>query len=283
MTMSGIGDVTAQVQKYWAPVFTKELRAKMLLGGLVSKDYQGTISKGGDSVTVSQINAPTGQTLTVGTNADTFNSELLSTSHIHITADKRFVAAFEFDDLIQLQSQIDLEGSECRLALQHALDVQINTYLNTFINPSSSAPDHTVASVTDFTSTQLANVRLLAATAKWDRTKPWNLLLAPSFYSDLIDEAIISSADYGATDQPAINGMIALKRMGFNIYEDDSKTADTGLAFHPDFLHFVIQPQVQVKISDLHSQKKFGYLLSVDLIGGAATGINGDVKHITIA
>lgn len=282
MTMSGIGDVTANVQKYWAPVFMKELLPSFSLAGLVNKEYQGEIKKGGDSVTVSQINAPTGQTLTIGTNADTFNSQALSTSHIHITADKRFVAAFEFDDMIQLQSQLDLEGSDCRNALEYALRKQINDYLVTFIAPSTATPDHLINSCTDFTYTQLAACRTLAAQAHWNKLKPWYGLLDPSYFSDILDEAVTSSADYGAADAPAISGELKLKRAGFQLVEDDSKNTDTALLFHPDWLHLVLQPQVQVKISDLHSQKKFGYLLSVDLIGGAALGIDGAKKHICV-
>jgi hypothetical protein len=79
-----------------------------------------------------------------------------------------------------------------------------------------------------------------------------------------------------------VAGEIATKRFGFNILEDNSRSADFGLFFYPDWCHFVTQQQVQVKVSDLHAQKKFGYVLSVDLVGGAALGVDGDVKHIKV-
>jgi len=44
----------------------------------------------------------------------------------------------------------------------------------------------------------------------------------------------------------------------------------------------VTQTQVQIKLSDLHSQKKFGVLMSVDIIFGAKLGIEGNKKHIKV-
>jgi hypothetical protein len=273
-------EVTDQIQKYWAPMFTKELRASLLLGSLVNKDYQGEIRKGGDSVTVSQVNSPTGDLLTVGTDAGSFESEQLSMSHIHIQATKRAVASFEFEDLVSLQSQIDEGNSDVRESLLYAMNKQIEDYLITLINPSTSAPDHLVSSVTDFNAAQLAATRLLAAAAKWPKDKPWYCLLSPSYYSDFLNATTMTSSDYGATDAPLVSGQVALKRMGFNIYENDNFGTDIGLSFYPDWLHLVQQTNVQVKVSDLHSQKKFGYVISCDLIFGAALGINGNVKHI---
>jgi hypothetical protein len=274
--------VTDQIQKYWAPMFTKELRASLMLGSLVNKDYQGEIKKGGDTVTVSQINAPTGSLLTVGSNAGSFASEELSASHIHIVANKRAVASFEFEDLVDLQSQIDKENSDVRDSLMYAMNKQIEDYLITLIAPSTSNPDHSIASVTDFNAAQLAATRLLAASAKWPKSKPWYLLLSPSYMSDVLNATTLTSSDYGASDAPMVSGQMGIKRMGFNIYENDNFGTDVGLAFFPDWLHLVQQTEVQVKVSDLHSQKKFGYVISCDLVFGAALGIDGAKKHIKV-
>ena len=61
MSSTLLSDVTNQVNKYWAPIFMKELRQRLLLGALVNKDYSGEIKQLGDRVRVSQINAPTGE------------------------------------------------------------------------------------------------------------------------------------------------------------------------------------------------------------------------------
>lgn len=282
MTATALADVTNQIQKYWSPLFTKQLRESLLLGSLVSKDYDGEIKRQGDTVRVSQINAPTGQLLTVGTDADSFATEAVSTSYIDIVANKRAVAAYEFQDLVELQSQIGRENPEIMESLRYAMAKQINDYLYTLVSPSTSAPDHSIASVTDFNASQLAACRILAAQAKWPDAPGWYGLLDPVYYGDLMNATTLASSDYNGGDTPTVGGKIGTKRFGFNLFEDNSRSTDYGLLFHPSFMHMVSQTEVQVKVSDLHAQKRFGVVMSVDMVFGAKLGINGNVKHIKV-
>jgi len=282
MSTTSLTEVTNQVQKYWSPLFTKQLRASLMLGSLVDKKYQGAIARQGDTVRVSQVNAATGQLLTVGTDADAFSSELLSTSYVDIVADKRAVASFEFQDLVELQSQLGQDNPEVMESLKYGLAAQINTYLYSLVSPSTSSPDHNRSGITDFNASELATCRMLAAQAKWPKDGRWYALLDPVYYSDLMNAATLSSSDYGAADAPVISGNVALKRFGFNVFEDDSRSTDTAILFHPDFLHMVSMTEVQVKISDLHPLGRFGVKLSVDMVFGAKLGINGNVKHIKV-
>ena len=282
MTVSGLTEVTNQIQKYWSPMFTKQLRASLMLGALVDKKYEGAIARQGDTVRVSQVNAAAGQLLTIGTDADSFSSEAISTSYVDLVADKRAVASYTFQDLVQLQSQLGQDNPEVMESLKYGLAAQINTYLYSLVSPSTSSPDHSIAGVTDFNASQLAAARVLAAQAKWPKDGQWYALLDPQYFGDLMNATTLVSSDYGAADAPTINGNIALKRFGFNIFEDDSRSADYGLLFHPSFMHMVSQTEVQVKISDLHPLGQFGVKLSVDLVFGAKLGINGNVKHIKV-
>ena len=281
MGLTNLADVTAQIQKFWAPVFTKELRESLLLGSLVERKYSGDIKNQGNSVTISQVNSPTGQLLTVGTNADVFDSEVVSMSHIHLTADKRAVAAYEIHDLAKLQSQLDSQDSELMDSLKYAVGKQINDYLYTLVNPSTATPDHLVSGNTDCNAATLSALRLLASVAKWPTNNRYGLL-DPSYMSDVMDDTTLSSSLYGASDAPMISGQVGLSRFGFKLFEDNSRSTDTAIFFIPEWLNMVMQPEVTVKLSDLHSAKKFGYLLSVDIVFGAALGINGNVKHIKL-
>ena len=290
MATTDLASVANQIQKYWSPMFMKELRESLLLGALVNKEYDGQIQRQGDTVYVSQINAPAGQLLTVGTNADSFETEEVSMTRIAVQANKRAVASFEIQDLAQLQSQLDAQDSELKASLMYAMNKQINDYLYTLAVPSTATPDHTINGVTDFNAAQVNDMRKLASQAKWGKEKGWWLLVDPSYMSDLLNAATLTSSDYGANDAPVIGGQMALKRFGFNILEDNSEGilslspaaagADVALAFHPDFMHLCMQTQPSFKLSDLHSQKKFGYVLSVDVVFGAALGINGAKKCI---
>jgi hypothetical protein len=279
MAATTIAEVQDQVQKYWSPMFVDELRASMLIGSLVNKEYDGQIKNGGDVVKVSQIVAPQGENRTVGVNASEFTTEQLQTLQVEVKADKRAVAGFEFDDLSQIQSQIGQQDSKIREALVYAVGKQINDYLYSLVAPSASAPDHIRNSITDYNKAELLAVRLLASQAKWGKAQNKYILADPSFYGDILGDTTLSSSEFTG-DKPMVGGQLAEKRMGFWVLEDDGLAVDQAVAFHPDFLHLVTQTSVQFKISDLHANNKFAYKITADIIYGAKLGIGGSSKHI---
>lgn len=282
MAQTTLTEVTNQVQKYWAPQFTKKLRENLLLGSLVNKDYIGSIAAQGDTVRVSSLTDFTGQLLTVGTNADAFTPEAAAMTHIDIKADKRAVASVEFVSTAELQSQLSHNNPAVMDSMMFAINRQINAHLVSLISPSVAAPDHVLNSVTDLNASQLNAIRLLAAQAKWPDMPGWYGLIDPSYYSDLLNAVTLTSSDYGASDAPMVGGKIGLKRFGFNLFEDNSKSVDTALFFHPAFMHMVMQTEVQIKISDLHSNLKFATVMSADVIFGAKLSGQGSLMHITV-
>lgn len=290
MSTTLLSDVSNQVQEYWAPMFMDELMETVLLPGLMNKDYQGEIRQGGDTVYVSQVNRPNAERKTIGSGAESFSPSVLSTSRISITADQRITASFEFSDIVELQSQIGDQNPKIRQALLESINIELNNYCYSIVSPSTSAPDHVLNGVSDMNLAQLAAIRTLAAQAKWKRDEWW-LLADPTYMSDLLDDTTLTSADY-APDSPIVGGQFALKRYGFNILEDNSSGildlspgaagADCALAFHRDFAHLVMQRQPTFKVSDLHSNKQHGFVISVDIICGSALGVDGADKHIQI-
>lgn len=288
MSRTSLEDINEQIQKFWSPIFTKELREDTLLIGLVDKTYQGEMKRMGDTVYVSQVNAPQGQLLTIDKDdeanhdADSFSSEKVSTSRIGIVANRRAVASYEMEDLVELQSQIQSESSDIREALRFAVEKQINDDLYNRVAPSAAAPVHDVTGVTDFDASQLLATRKLASSAKWRRDQAWWLLAGPQYMNDLLSAQTLTSSDFVGDDKPTIAGQIINKRYNFNIVEDNSRADDYALAFTPDWLHLAMQREVQFKVSDLHSNKQFGFVISVDVVYGAALGIDGDLKHIRI-
>lgn len=288
--MDNPSDVANQVKKFWSDRFESELRESTILPSLVSRDYEGEIKKKGDTVYVTQVNAATGEIRDIDTDSDSFSPEPLSVQRIAIVVNKRIVASYEFEDLMDIQTQLDKDNPEILASLKFAVEKQLNDYLYSLVAPSASAPDHTTASVADFNLAQLSAQRILAAQAKWGKDKPWYCLLDPVYYGDVLTDSTLGSKDYGADDAIIVSGQVSLKRMGFNILEDDSdgiltiSTADSqdcALLFHPDFMHLVMG-EPRFKISDLHSNKQFGFVMSVDMLIGAALGNDGDVKHITV-
>ncbi len=277
MSTTDLAIVQNQIQTYWSPIFTKRLRESHLLAGLVNKEYEGSIAKGGDTVKVSQIVDLNGQLLTVGTNGDTFDTEQLTTTQISIKADKRAVAALEFADLVELQSQIN--RSQVQDTMLFALESQINSYLYGLV-----APTTTVTGVTAMDVANLGLARKYAGQKKWLNDGKWFALFDPSYWADMLTNTTLASSLY-VEDAPIVSGQKARRLFGFNMYEDNSQPksgTSYGLFAHPDFLHYVEQQAVQVKISDLHGQGKFGFKMSVDIIFGAALGIQGADKHYKV-
>lgn len=278
MGATKLADVEAQIQKFWSPLFTKELRESTLLAGMVNKDYEGDLKKKGDTVKVSQILAPKGKLRNVGDNADVFSTEPLVTKQIEIKADKRATAAFEFEDLVEIQSQIGNEQSEIRDSMRFSIDKQINDYLYSLVDPIAA---NKITGADPLLAADLIKARKQAGREKWLKNKPWWALHDPDYYGDLLDSQTLTSSDF-VNDRPVVEGEVPNRRYGFNHLEDNSRDPKEALLFHPDFLHLVMQTEARFKVSDLHSNKQFGFVISVDIVFGAKLGIDGRNLHITI-
>lgn len=269
-TFSAI-DTQGLVQTFWGPIIEKELREQTLWTGLLNDpNYTMQKVRGGDTYKITRINKPTSVIKTIGTDADSFTANTLSSTQVDLAVTKRCVSAFEFEDLAVLMSQLEQADSPIREALLSDVREQANDYIKSLISPSTSSPDHVLTSVTDFNTAQLSAVRLLASKAKWlSSGEPWYLLADPTYMSDMLDDTTISSASVmGTAQSPMILGNFAMKRMNFNIIEDNSLSTDTAFAFIPSFMK-VILGEPRFKISDLHANKQFGYVISVDFPLGA--------------
>lgn len=295
MSATLLGDVANQVKTFWSPMFMDELKEKSILASLVNKDYEGDLQKEGDKVRVSQINRPTAVRKTVGSGHEYFETSKLSTSYVDITANQVISAAFEFGDLVELQSQIGAQDSKIRQALVESIEIELNSYLYSIVSPSTSSPDHLINGVSDFNASQVNSVRKLAAQAKWAEMGGRWLLADPNYYSDMLNSSTLTGSDF-APDAPIVGGKMALQRFGFNIFEDNSDgliaamnrlgsssaTEDAALAFHPDFMHLVMPQQIEFKVAELTSNKQFGYVIVAKMVCGAALGINGADKHVVV-
>lgn len=282
MSITNVAQVQQQVQEFWSPIFMDELREETLLPQLVNKQYTGEIKKKGDTVKVSQIKKAKGELLDIPAGqADVFHPEKLVTEQVEIKANKRAVASFKVAELVEIQSQIGDKNSEMRLALMQGIEEQLNDHLYSLLAPSAANPDHIFTGVANLDVNDVRTARKLAGLAKWKKKDPWWALLDPNYYSDLSGDSVITSSDFNGGETVTIAGEIIQKRSGFNIVEDNSRLGSTGVFFHPDFMYLVMQKEPTFKVSDLHSNEEFAFLISVDMIFGAVIGLEGDVKHIT--
>jgi len=288
MATTELIDVNEQIKKYWSDLFMPELRESNPLLALVDKTYGGEIKQQGDTVYVSQVKKAVGETKVIGAAGDnTFTPEKLVTARVAIKADRRFVASFEFEDLVGLQSQITAERSEIRESLVDGMNTQINNYLYSLVAPAAG---QALTGVATMDGSVLKQIRVIAGKQKWLKSPGWYGLLSPDYYGDLIDNVTLTSTDH-VNEQPMVGGEIVTRRYGFGIIEDNSDGLaavsptpgnPSAIFFHPAYCHMVTQMQARFKVSDLHSNEKFGYVISVDTIGGAAIGIEGDKMHVSV-
>lgn len=272
MGQTGYDSVSAQglVASFWGPIVEKELRENTLWPAvLADPNYKLEDAKGGETIKITRINKPTSTIRTIGTDADSFDTNTISSTQVDLTINRRAVSAYEFSDLSILMSQLNDANSDIRDSLLADVKEQVNDHIKGLISPSSSSPDHVTTS-SDFNLAQLSATRLLAAAAKWGSTgEPWYLFADPSYYSDMLDDSSLGASDVmGVGESPMVGGKFVRQRMQFNIVEDDSLSTDTAYAFIPSFMK-VIMGEPRFLVSPLHAQKKFGYVISCDVLVGA--------------
>ncbi len=280
MASTILSDLEDQIQTKWSKIGMQELRESYILPSLVSKKYEGEIRQQNDTVRVSQVNSLSSDLKEVGVDADSFTTNKISTSYCDIVANRRAVSAVEFEDLIAIQSIIDpASNPDVRKAMMDDIGNQINDYLYSIMIPSTSSPDHTINSTAAMSNTVMANMREAVASAKWPKTQPWYHLMGVGYYSDFLADNNLIQLENGFDDQARVGGQLSQKRYNFENYEDDSVAlATSSMAFLPEAVLYAAQTEPRWKLSDLHGNKKFGYVLSVDLVFGAKLSIGGASK-----
>jgi hypothetical protein len=284
MTTTNFSDVVNQVIHYWGPVYSEEFRQKFVLPALIDRTPGGlsTLSMG-DRVRVSQVNKTTGQIRT--TAQCDFTPELLATQYVDIICDKRAVSSLEFCDYVELMSQINIQRADVREAMRHGMLSQINTVVYGVVNPTV---EQTAVATID--AAKLTELGKLADEAFWPEDQRW-LLVDPLYKKQLLDDATLTSADFGATDVPVIGGQVVLERYGWKIVMDNSaamksvlnaSAAGVALAFTPSWASMVVAREDQIKISDRHSNYEFKVVMSVDTVFGVGLNNDGADKHIVV-
>lgn len=262
MAQTGKADVVNMIPKVWSGKFYEELRAKSILQNLFSREYEGEIKARGDQVNVSQITVPTAETLANDKTA--FTPAAMGNNTFALVANKQTVASFEFTDLAQLQSISFME--EAKKALTDSLRLKMEAEI--LAQYIAAVTGFVIATPGDLSVADLVKCRTLLSKAKVP-TADRHMLLDPEYYGHLLSKGQIVSNDYRASDATN-SGEVGAKLMGFNVQEHDGLGALSGLAFHKSAVQMVTQREVQIKISDLHSNNKLGFLMSADIIWGSA-------------
>lgn len=284
MASTELADVINQIVKVWGPNYSQQYRQSFVMPALIDRNVGGVQALSqGDTVRVSQVNKLTGQLRT--TAQCDFTPETLATQYVDVTIDKRAVASLEFCDLVEMMSQINLQRQDVRDAMKHGMLSQINSEVYGIVAPTV---EQTAIATID--ADKLTELTKLADEAFWPSDDRW-LICDPQYKKDLLDDATLTSADFGASDNPVIGGQLVLNRYGWKILMDNSaafKTVLNGgaggvaMAFTSDWAHMLVAAEDRVKISDRHSNYEFKLVMSVDTIFGLSLSNDGADKHIVV-
>lgn len=276
MPVNGKTELDYLIPEIWSAKMYDELRNSIMFANIFSREYEGEIKTLGDTVKVQQIVAPTGEILT--DDKQQFASSTMSINQFSIVANKRASAAFEFTDMAQLQS-LSFQA-EAQAALVYAIRLKLENDIIAALLPSTSNPDHTIppASASSLAAVDLGSIRTLLSAAKVPVTNRY-LMLAPSYYGDLLSVTQVVSSDF-VSGNSAQSGLLS-QFMGFQIAEHNLLSADVGYAVHPSALQLVMQQDIRIKVSDLHPQNKYGYLLSADFVYGFTLFDNKRIVQIS--
>jgi hypothetical protein len=266
---TNIGDVSEQIQKFWAPLGASQLVQNNPMLNIVNRNYEGNLQAKGDTVYVSVLRPMTGQTQTVGVDADTFAPSKVSMVRTAITANRVFSMSVELESLVQLQSLLDSNDAQLREMMMQAVSDQINKHIYSFVKASVTDGSTGDYNVSTLSKTELRGARVYAGKNKWPKDGNWFGLLDPAYWGDITVDSTLASIDF-VGETPIAGTTTFRKLLDFNIAEDNCLGTSQGLFFHRDWMYFVMQQMPTWKVSDLHSNYKRGILLSVDVVGGAA-------------
>lgn len=282
MASTMIGDVSDQIQKFWAPLSANQLVQNNPMLNVVNRNYEGNLQRKGDTVYVNVINPLTAEIRTVGTDADVFGTQKVSMTRTAIAANRLFNVAVELEDLVQVQSLLDSGDMKLREAMTQALSDKISAYIYSFKKSSIVDGSTGDSGVSTMSKTELRGARVYAGQKKWPKDGNWFAFMDPTFWGDISIDSTLASVDF-VGETPIAASTQFRKLLDFNCTEDSSLSADQGFFCHRDWLYYVQQQQPTWKISDLHSNYKNGVLLSCQIIAGAAkNAYAGDDLHYLV-
>jgi hypothetical protein len=282
MGLTGYNDVQDQMQKFWSPLSASQLVQSNPYLNVVNRNYEGQLSRKGDTVYVNVINPMTAEVRTAGVDADTFDTQKVQMTRTAIKADKLFSVAVELEDLVQLQSLLDSGDMKLRESMTQALADKISAYLYGFRKTTLTDGVTVDSGVATLSKTEFRGARVFGGKKKWPKDGNWFAFLDPEYWGDISVDSTLASVDF-VGETPIAAQSSFRKLLDFNTTEDNSLGSKQGFFMHREWLYYVQQTAPTWKISDLHATKKNGVLLSCQIVGGAAKNqYAGDDLHYLV-
>lgn len=212
------------VPDVWSARILTQLSRASVAGGVVNRDYEGEIRRGGDSVKITSFTDPTIGTYTAHTDI-TIEDVDDATRSLLIDQQKYF--AFEVDDIESVQSvnggaMMAEVTRRAAYGLANTLDAYVLSVMGA--GASAAAPDH-----------QIAEATISTVTDAYDALVNWSVLLdqadvpeqdrfavvTPAFYGKILKDSRFIAAGDAAGSAARANGRVG-QAAGFEVFKSNN-------------------------------------------------------------
>lgn len=258
---SNLAHITPEV---WSANYYGALLAKLPFNAIIATDWQGEISKLGDTVNISQF-PEFGDAEEIAEDG-VANSDSLTVSNLQLVINKRITKDFTVTDLAVLQSLPFMD--KLRDMATYAILKKVQRNIIDISVPSASAPDHAIAYDS---STTLALADMLEIKDLLDLQdvpeEDRHCVLGSAQGNDIFNITGFTSSDFLMEGSPLSSGKIPAALLGFNPHMT-TEVGNTSYWFHRSYATMAMQKDLSVKEFDLGVIGKRQVRVNLDVLGG---------------
>ena len=208
------------IPEIWTANILEALRTNLVYGspGVINRDYEGEISRAGDTVHITSFSDPTIRTYTPESN---ITVDSLADSTRALTIDHLKYWAFDVDDVVKRQALpgwVEQATSRSGYNIAKAAD----NYLSAAMYAATNGTAYDLGAVTGDISDNSTYGNLFVAmwTALTQRDVPvdgrW-VVVSPTVYAALLQDNRFINAQASGSTEPLRNGMVG-RILGFTVY-----------------------------------------------------------------
>lgn len=270
-------ELDAIVPELWSAKFYPTLVANLPFISSVAREYEGEITKLGDTVRISNI--PQFDMAEEISEDQTVDADSVTITSQSLVINKQIAKDFIITKKGMIQS-IDAQNGLRDLAI-HSILKKIQALIIAEIVPSASAPDH---AITFASATTLALADILAAKELLDQADVpeagRELITGSAQINDLFNITGFVSRDFIDAGSPLSSGAIKTPVCGFNP-QWSSLVGNVANCFHPSFLQMAIQQAPEVEVISLGATGVRARRVNMDCLLGVKQCSNVRIVQIT--
>lgn len=241
----------------WSRTLLLNLDKQHVYANIVNRNYEGEISKYGDSVKINQLGNVTIGDYTI--DSDIGAPERLNSNQTLLTIDQQKFFNFAVDDIDKVQANIPLLDQYANRAAYGMAEVTDNFIAGLYLGATNTIGDDTTPITPDTTTVYEQFLELGLKLDEANVPKTGRFVVVPPWFTRLLRENSIFTHSTVQGDDVVNNGFI--KRVnGFDIYESNNVPNTAGakykiIAGHPMAITFAEQ---LIELKPYSIERSFG-------------------------